>query len=240
MEAIQKRAEKQANIHVKSIPASVDELAAYIASAFGHTESQLREKWADQQLGSSGGSELAQLVGQVESKLTQAITMLTDIERWVGLSEPVVEDGNNFGVEVQSYVLKSAQERRKALIEHADALCKFHKDRGDLVEKVAPKTTTKKTVSNGESEQTGGKAEESGKKTSASVTNTDETTQSPPSADALQAICAYDVRWYNYLRRVTVEVMDSLAIICDKVTKNETKLLKPRGGGSGGRTMYDY
>jgi len=72
------------------------------------------------------------------------------------LSVPMVADGNNFGVEIQEYMVKTLREKKDALKALFDGLNKYSTERGDLWGKAIFPVTEKRSSSKGVKKSSGG------------------------------------------------------------------------------------
>merc|ERR1712146_224488 len=112
----------------------------------------------------AGKSSVAmkELVKQINDFLAQDIEVLASIAQWIAMSVPVVEDGNNFGCDVQQHVYETVKKSCTALQALQDSLASYYSDRGAALDKVTSFPTKKVTTSTSKSSTTGGKEEEAG------------------------------------------------------------------------------
>mmetsp|Transcript_38122 Transcript_38122/g.122387 ORF Transcript_38122/g.122387 Transcript_38122/m.122387 type:complete len:245 (-) Transcript_38122:122-856(-) len=186
---------------------------------------------------------VASLVSYARSEAATCILNLSKFERFVGLSVPRVEDGNNFGVAIQLEVRKMIAERRQKLKELFDKLADYHKDRAALWKDVAPRKATEavehetKTTDDVESSKVDDNTH-AVKTTAKTSTETKTTTNDDPLPDALAAVVALDVSWYFHLYYVIETVRDSYINVGDVVNKNKTRLTQPKGDGQSVMSMF--
>ena len=95
MEAILAEVASAARVHLEQLPASVAEFDQYIRTTYESTS----VSEAQSRLSANGDAVVAPLVLAAEERLLGTIEVLSCIERWISLSEPKLEDGNNFGVD---------------------------------------------------------------------------------------------------------------------------------------------
>ena len=133
---------------------------------------------------------------------------------------PVVEDGNNFGCDVQQHVYEGIKKSCTALQALQDSLASYYSDRGAAMEKVTSFPTKKVSSSSSKTSTTGGKVrrvlmfalphslphtvlrcpcaqeEEAGEKTSTSESTESSATETAICEDHLEAVMMIDLKWY--------------------------------------------
>ena len=202
---------------------------------------------------------LVDLVRMMQDELGWGITQLWYIERWISLQVPAQEDGNNFGVEVQSHALKIVQERSDLLSGFLSELCTMFWQRGNLFDKITRKvhqktsTNTQSTSSNANetssSEKSSSKKKEAGddneeSESSAGTSQTSKKTDSTEKSsnvvetkeviprnipDYVHYLVAAEVKWWASLRDAIRQVQDSYLVVCDTIDKNRKKIAAPKG-----------
>merc|ERR1711998_399232 len=102
---------------------------------------------------------VAKATTAVREELGELIEKLLILETWLTLSVPMVADGNNFGVEIQEYMVKTLKEKKDGLKALFDGLNKYSTERGDLWGKAIFPTTEKRSSSKGVKKSSGGEKE---------------------------------------------------------------------------------
>ena len=85
---------------LQSIPVTVQSLSSYVGETYAGSYDEVHARLS----ADDKGDAVRALVMRAESYVLSAIDALSDIERWISLGEPTLEDGNNFGVDVQRHV----------------------------------------------------------------------------------------------------------------------------------------
>jgi len=177
--------------------------------------------------------------------LDLVIGQLMTMERFVMLTIPKMEDGNNFGVTVQLAALKHMKDERELLSKALEELSKYYSCRADAIEKCKLPTTnsTKTSVQcNSSGESKGGEKE--GKTTSTETKVEEKTTQVANEVAELafrkQAIVAVDVLFYSKAKTAMETALTAYTTTIDFLDKNKEKIEKPKGsaGRSGYSSMY--
>jgi len=173
------------------------------------------------------------IVAARDELATLTETLIT-LEAWLQLSVPTIADGNNFGVEIQEFAVKTLAEKKKAVKDLFDGLNAYSTTRGDLWGKtIFPVVNTKKS-SKGSNKSTGG---EKGDTAGTSESEDVSTAYNMVVSDAVVAIAGHDTQHYFNLKMIFQEIWKTYAVVHDLVTKNQEKLTNPRndaGGSSGG------
>ena len=174
----------------------------------------------------------------VDTTMTACLTM----ERYVLLTIPKMEDGNNFGVTVQLAALKQMKDDRERLEKVLEELSKYASSRADALEKCklnsssSSKTTTAST-SNADTK--GG--EKSGVTSSTSSSTEEKTVESANQiAEASfrqQAVWAVDALYYSKARTAFMFALTCYLTAVDFLDKNQEKIAAPKGS-TGGRASY--
>ena len=242
MEAFREAASTQAKAKLAELPTLIGSHMTFITETFGASQAAavagITAAAGDLKAGKAN-SMMNDLMMKVGEQLSADIGLLQLVARWISLSVPVVEDGNNFGCDVQAYVLKIVQEFIKSLQGHLDAMSTYYKDRGEAIAKLVPATSRKTTSSKSTSNSTGGKQEEAGDKTSSSESSESSTSESDVVEDTINYVVMHDLKWYNKLKGMSVDMMDALAVVSDTTAKNMKKIEAPRGeSGGSGFNMY--
>ena len=88
--------------------------------------------------------EVAKVGALLREQVAMMVADFKAAEMWLYLKTPEVSDGNNFGVEVQAYVLGELKAMRTEAAAMMDAVSAYHLLRGATLEKIV-KTPTKTT-----------------------------------------------------------------------------------------------
>ena len=113
-------------------------------------------------LNGARNNTITKLIPLIEAELDAGCTLLWQISRHLALLVPVIEDGNNFGVDVLQSTLKTVQDRESVISQYLGDLTTYFWQRGSILEKVGGKQwrgeggvveETKRTVTKGESEE---------------------------------------------------------------------------------------
>jgi len=190
--------------------------------------------------------------GDAPEKVVAAVTSTCDVldtiihqmgmlDRYLYLTIPKMEDGNNFGVTVQLNGLKQLQDDTKVLVAALDDIMKYYSSRADLVEKCKfPTSSTIKTKSESsssvkststkEEENKEGKSEDS--KSDSKTLETEHTTAEQKLR--LQALAVCDVLYYSKCKAAYTKSTTCYMTAIDYMDKNKEKLSKPKGTNGGG------
>jgi len=225
------------------LPAALTRVASLSQSTFPHASPSAATAAFSNELAAalksssnnSGNSTVSAAIDTVSDEVNTAIATLQSLERWIQLSTPQMEDGNNFGVSVQMVVAKELADIRKELSKITGGFVDYYEKRAGAFDKISNLSIESKSTASSESESAGGKDGEE-KKTSKSV-STDVKMSTREDIDRLKAVVAVDVKWYSELKAAMTELFNTYVIALDVVEKNFLKLSEPKGS-SGGRN-YD-
>jgi len=185
---------------------------------------------------------LSKALTLTEDSLDTIVAHLMSFERFIWLTIPKMEDGNNFGVTVQLAALKQMSDDRERLVKFLDELSKYASSRADALEKCKfPSSTgskiTSKSSSNGESK--GGEKEGTSSSTESKVveSKTETAVDAPEVYFRKQAVVAVDTLFYSKAKMALRSAMTSYMMAIDFIEKNKEKIEKPKGS-AGGRSAY--
>lgn len=170
----------------------------------------------------------------VDTTITRGLTM----ERYILLTIPKMEDGNNFGVTVQLAALKHMQDDRDKLQKILEDLSKYAATRADAMEKCKlPSSSKAKTTTSSQSNNDTKGGEKPGTTTSTS-TNTEEKTtetqnQQTEAAFRQQAVWSVDALYYSKARTGFMTALTAYSTAIDFMDKNQEKISAPKGSESG-------
>ena len=244
MDAYREMVSADAKAKVEQIPALIEGHLAFIRGAFTKSQADVRTELSSSPADLAAGKTNATMVAlllQLNDSLATDIEVLASLAQWIALHVPVVEDGNNFGCDVQAHVYKVIKESCTALQTTQDSLATYHNDRAGALDKVVSFPTKKVTNSSSKSNTTGGKEEEAGEKSDVSESTEESRTEKAVLQDYVEYVNMVDLKWYNKMKAAAMKMTEALAVAGDTVVKNMEKLEDPRGesgGGSKGFNMY--
>lgn len=228
--------EKKAEQVLASMSIKIEALSAFLNTSFSSAAQSSQLTSSTKVICSATqNADMVAILSTVRSHLLTAMSDLHVIERWIVLLVPKAEDGNNFGVEVQKYVLTTIKAMYKSLETTWSSLPDYFSQRGAAVEKAIggkkESNDVSKTVT--QSLSKGGKDGDEDKSSDVNVTKTSTVTSTPIEDYNLQ-VNAIDIKWYFDLMRATESIVDNYAIATDILTKNDNKVRLPRGNKGGG------
>jgi len=227
------RVSVEAQDELTGIPQRLANFDTILASVFAFKSPSEAEKiFAAKVNDQALANELLQrAMTSVKDEVYSAIVSMQKIERWIQLCIPRIEDGNNFGVEVQRAVLQQVSGSKLSLQTGFDSLPDYAWQRGLAFEKFAKKLNKERSKTKGSTISKGGKDGEE-VKTNTGDSEKETESQTQPIPDFIAHIIAIDVKWYFNLKRILECVRDHYSFSYDAVKKNNAKLLLPRGHGS--------
>ncbi|GMI48870.1 hypothetical protein TrCOL_g7274 [Triparma columacea] len=173
----------------------------------------------------------------VRDEITAAIEKIMTIERFIALSTPPMEDGNNFGVTVQMMVAKFSKDVKDELTKILDSLPGYFDARAGAYEKMPTVPSKSSSSSSSSSTSSGGK--DGDEKKESSSTSTEEKKSGSTSMDRANHVVAIDVSYYFKLKVALSTLTDNYAVVIDNVNKNFDKLSAPKGhSGSNSMSMF--
>jgi Proteasome activator pa28 beta subunit len=185
---------------------------------------------------------LVKALAATSEALDSTVTACMTMERYILLTIPKMEDGNNFGVTVQLAALKQMKDDREKLEKLLEELSKYASSRADAMEKcklssVSSSKTTTSSTSNADT-----KGGEKAGSTSSTSTSTEEKTvesanQVAEAAFRQQAVWAVDVLYYSKARTAFMSALTCYVTAVDFLDKNQEKIAAPKGT-TGGRASY--
>ena len=110
------------NILTSTLPAALPRLEGLVQSLFPHAtpsaafaefSTALAAELANGSNANNGNAAVSAAVDAVADEVYSATTVMVALERWISLSTPRMEDGNNFGVSVQMTVSKELKDMRE-------------------------------------------------------------------------------------------------------------------------------
>lgn len=172
--------------------------------------------------------KVAKLGSLVREESAVATSSLRAAEMWLRMKEPAVSDGNNFGVDVQNYVIEQIRNMRLAIGAFADAGRDYHWGRAEGLRKLFgdEKSDSAEGVT---VEQDAEKKTE--KKTTSKKTLKE---KSLCTADYNEYVISLDVQQYYRSYNAIVDMRNAYLRAHQLFSKNMKRLSDPRGEGSDG------
>jgi len=159
-----------------------------------------------------------------------AVHSFRQAEMWLRMKSPVISDGNNFGVDVQNWVLEEIKKMREAMEAMGTTVKDYHWARASGVEKIAGDTKAVNESSKTDDDD----GEKKTSKTSASNKTT--STKPEPYADYTAYLTAVDVKQYHTVFSQLTAVRNSYITAHCIFSKNMKRLNDPRGEGEDGQS----
>jgi hypothetical protein len=169
---------------------------------------------------------------QVREEAAIAVGLFRAAEMWLRLKTPVVSDGNNFGVDVQNYVISELDAMRKAMEAFVTCGKDYHWARAEGVEKL--KAGCKADSSTSESTETkDGKPEVKSTKSSSKTE-----AQTAGFNDYKQYLVNIDVKQYHTAYTSLTDIKNFYMRAHVLFAKNMKRLSDPRGEGEDGGRVH--
>jgi len=169
---------------------------------------------------------VSKLQALVRTHAALATSDFRKAEMWVHLKQPAISDGNNFGVDVQNYVLEQLKAMREAISAMIVSVSDYHWQRGTGLEKLPMESKESST-----SESTDVDGDKTVKKSSKS---TKSSTKSPALEDYVAYVAALDVKAYHAAYCMLTDIQNSYIKAHMLFIKNQKRLSDPRGDGASG------
>ena len=176
-------------------------------------------------------TKVAELSSLVREEAAVAAAQFRAIEMWLRLKQPAISDGNNFGVEIQTYVLEQLQKMRTDIEAMIIAGRDYYWTRGQGLEKLfsEDKSVTTTTEDKSTDAEDGKPKEKSSK--GVKTTNTSEKKVAYP--DYTEYVVCVDVRQYHLMFNHLTDLRNNYLKTHVLFAKNMKKLNDPRGDGDG-------
>lgn len=231
--AAAERAGKEA---LELIPVRLDEVDEALRTHFAHSADKFREAARASVQPRSANRALLGVQYEVHNMLGRAVSDFRTLEFWLVTKVPQVSDGNNFGVEVQNYVIEELKKSRTACQASADSLANYSWSRGLGAEKMGSSTSTEQNKSEVHEE----KKEDGTPKTTVTTKSekTEKAISKPEIEDFVEHIVALDVKHYVALEGMLRELEHAYVKAFALIEKNREKCENPRGEGSGGGRQF--
>lgn len=217
---------------VADLPAQVARVHALVQQRFpARSPSAARAKFAAQLEANPSqlavNDEVTALVALAADELDALLRALQQLQLWISLLVPKIEDGNNFGVEVQKAAFTVLKEHSATWQKQFDSLSDYAQQRATAVEKLNAKRSSEKTTT--ATKSTGGKDGDEDKRVVSAVDKESSAAADVP--DWRAYVLSLDVKWYCNLARALEGVRDTYATAFDVIDKNKDKVERPRGQG---------
>ncbi|KAH7474067.1 hypothetical protein PRIC1_014381 [Phytophthora ramorum] len=215
------------------LPQRVSQVHALVQQhAAERAPSAVRAKYAQAVLAASASvgsnGNVQNLLGVAADEVARLLSAIQQLQLWIQLQVPKVEDGNNFGVEVQKYAFVQLKEALDKWQKTWDSLADYSSSRAAAVEKLNAKTSSETSTTTTTTSSKGGKDGDEEKSVTAKV-DKQSNAGSQAAEDAVAAVVEIDVKWYFNLVRALEGVRDQYAVISDIILKNQEKIELPRG-----------
>jgi Proteasome activator pa28 beta subunit len=222
------------------------------------TVSRLHDSYQQLFVGASSAesTSMADLIASTSTKTSAAIALtqqavdavLADLfvlEQFLRLSIPQMEDGNNFGVDVQMQALQQIQEIQDMLsfTLNDDILLKYEPARAEAMEKakVFPVRTRTESSTATSTSKTSDKVDENKKestKETKQATQAVTTEASPEWVYRQQAVLTVDTVYARKAQTLYRYTISNYAALLDFIIKNQTKITAPKGTHGPGQSAY--
>lgn len=131
---------------INALPEHATRIAGLLTTHFpAQTLEAVHKAFRASASGSSINTKVTELSSLLREEAAVAAAQFRACEMWLRLKNPAISDGNNFGVEVQGYVLEQLQTMRTAIEAMTVVGKDYHWARGTGLEKIVGETN--KTVS---------------------------------------------------------------------------------------------
>lgn len=219
---------------IEALPEHAKRIAGLLATHFpAQTLEAVHAAMRPSVQAAKGGvnTKVAELSSLVREEAAVAGAQFRAAEMWLRLKQPAVSDGNNFGVDVQNYVLEQLIASRKEIEGMVVSGRDYFWSRGQGLDKLFGKdetTKTKKEESSSDKED--GKPKE---KSSATTTTTSTATTVTAFPDYTEYVVALDVRQYHLVFNHLTDLRNAYLKAHVLFSRNMKKLSDPRGDGEG-------
>jgi len=107
---------------LSSFPADLERMSASLTTLFPHqslsaASAAFASTLDTKALNNPGNATVTTALATVRDEMSAVVANLATVERFINLSTPQMEDGNNFGVSVQMMVAKVSQEWRSEQVQ---------------------------------------------------------------------------------------------------------------------------
>jgi len=185
---------------------------------------------------SSVNPKVAELSSLLREEAAVAASQFRACEMWIRLKAPAVSDGNNFGVDVQNYVLGELQAMRQGMETMGSSGRDYFWARGQGLDKLFG--DDKSTTSQSEHTESETKGDTKTEKTSKSTSKDISSSKPPGYPDYHEYVLCLDVRQYHLVFNHLTDLRNHYLKAHVLFAKNMKRLSDPRGeGAEGGRNV---
>lgn len=228
---------KEGEQAIESLPSHAQRISSLLAQHFPAQTLEAVHSAMKPSVEAARGSvnqKVAELSTLVREEAAVAAAQFRAAEMWIRLKAPAVSDGNNFGVDVQNYVVGELQAMRTGMEAMVVSGRDYYWSRGNGLDKLYGEDKT----STSQKEDTSSEAD--GDKKSEKVvksTSTSSSTSKPPAyPDYFEYVVSVDVRQYHLVFNHLTDMRNNYLKAHVLFAKNMKKLNDPRGEGSDGRS----
>ena len=181
-------------------------------------------------------AKCAAMAYQVRDEAAAAAAAFRAAEMWLAMKAPSISDGNNFGVDVQQYVVGELKAMRTQMEGFVATSKDYHWARAEGCAKLFAGETDKVETSSSETSETKEGKESKEKKTS----STKSKSESKPAgyADYKAYVLDIDVKNYHSSFCALTDIKNSYLKAHMLFAKNLKRLADPRGEGEDGRPVH--
>jgi len=178
----------------------------------------------------AANANIAKLGSLVREEAAIGSTMFRNAEMWLRIKSPAISDGNNFGVDVQNYVLSELEKMRATMEGMVSGGKDYHWGRAAAIDKLF--CDEKAETSSSES------TEVEGDKTTAKKSSSTSKKSGKPAAyaDYKAYLTEVDVKQYTTCFNQLTEIRNNYLRAHLLFSKNMKRLGDPRGEGEDGRS----
>lgn len=177
-------------------------------------------------------------VTQVLDEVSSQSLLYDQLDHFITLHIPKIEDGGNFGVGIQLELLKKLGEVKESADKSTETLLGYDNARSDAIVKLNLPSFTKTVTKSTSGTTTDGKKEE---KLSETIDEKESTTSpaGPAYESRIAAVVSVDALYYSKARSILGQSINSFLAVMDFIDKNKDKLTEPKGkSGSSNFSMY--
>jgi proteasome activator subunit 3 (PA28 gamma) len=235
------KANQRASAALTSLPKAMADVEALLENPNLHFQSnpskviEAFRQIVDSANADNSNKVVDEVYGIVSDELARAISLLRDLEKWIVLLVPKVEDGNNFGVEVQGAIYGKINEYRQKLEGKLESMPDYYKERSAVAEKLVIKSASEEVTSTTKS--TDNKDENGDKKNTASTgesttTKVTESVNRKPLVVLDTHLVMLDGKWHGIFARDLELIGQILFGVYHHLSVNWEKVILPRGANN--------
>jgi len=218
---------------IESLPTHANRLSATISKTF--PKQSLEQVGKAMTAAATSGpkdkvnAQVAALGVLVREEAASASHVFRQAEQWLHMKTPAVSDGNNFGVDVQQYVLGELVKMRGSVEEMLVTGRDYHWTRAKGLDALLGDSGTVTTTKSSENVDDG--------KTKLSTSNDKTVSEKTPAGypDYKEYLVSVDVRAYHHAFTQLTDLRNFYIRAHAMFAKNSKRLADPRGEGEDGR-----